>query len=116
GFGNGYNTMRDAQSHFGLIDSFEDGYAQFGGTWHKDLIQPQQFALQTLPEFLLSGRRELFGGLAYADYDVQGDNFWRSSGVSGLRLDINPQLTVPWRLGEYLFGWEIGRASCRGRV
>ena len=105
GFGNGYNTMRDAQSHFGLIDSFEDGYAQFGGTWHQDLIQPQQFALQTLPEFLLSGRRELFGGLAYADYDVQGDNFWRSSGVSGLRLDVNPQLTVPWRLGEYLFGW-----------
>ena len=27
-------------------------------------------------------------------------NFWRSSGVSGLRLDLNPQLTVPWRLGD----------------
>ena len=27
GYGNGYNTMRDAQSHFGLIDSFENGYA-----------------------------------------------------------------------------------------
>jgi LPS-assembly protein len=105
GFGNGYNTMRNAPSHFGLIDSFENGYAQLGGTWNQDLIQPQQFALQTLPEFLLSGRRELFGGLAYADYDVQADNFWRSSGVSGLRLDINPQLTVPWRLGEYIFGW-----------
>jgi LPS-assembly protein len=105
GFGNGYNTMRDAPSHFGLIDSFENGYAQLGGTWHQDLIQPQQFALQTLPEFLLSGRRELFGGLAYADYDVQADDFLRSSGVSGVRLDINPQLTVPWRLGEYIFGW-----------
>jgi LPS-assembly protein len=105
GFGNGYNTMRDAQSHFGLVDSFEDGYAKLGGTWNQDLIQPQQYALQTLPEFLLSGRRELLGGLAYADYDVQADNFWRSSGVSGLRLDVNPQLTVPWRLGEYVFGW-----------
>jgi hypothetical protein len=61
--------------------------------------------LQTLPEFLVSGRRELFGGLAYADYNVQADDFWRSSGVRGLRLDLNPQLTVPWRLGEYLFGW-----------
>jgi LPS-assembly protein len=105
GYGNGYNTMRNAPSHFGLIDSFQNGYAQLGGTWNQDLIQPQQFALQTLPEFLLSGRRELFGGLAYADYDVQADDFWRSSGVSGVRLDINPQLTVPWRLGEYLFGW-----------
>ena len=36
---------------------------------------------------------------------MQADNFWRSSGVSGLRLDLNPQLTVPWRLGEYIFGW-----------
>jgi LPS-assembly protein len=105
GFGNGYNTMRDAPAHFGLLDSFEDGYAQFGGTWNQDLIQPQEFALQRLPEFLLSGRRELLGGLAYADYDVEADNFWRSSGVKGLRLDVNPQITVPWRLGEYLFGW-----------
>ena len=105
GFGNGYNTMRDAPAHFGLLDSFEDGYAQFGGTWNQDLIQPQEFALQRLPEFLLSGRRELLGGLAYADYDVEADNFWRSSGVTGLRLDVNPQITVPWRLGDYLFGW-----------
>lgn len=105
GFGNGYNTMTNAPSHFGLIDSFENGYAQLGGTWNQDLIQPQQYALQTLPEFLFSGRRELFGGLAYADYNVQADDFWRSSGESGVRLDVNPQLTVPWRLGQYVFGW-----------
>ena len=105
GFGNGFNTMRDAQSHFGLIDSFENGYAQLSGTWNQDLIQPQEFALQTLPEFLLSGRKELLGGLAYADYNVQADDFWRSSGVKGLRLDVNPQLTVPWRFGDYIYGW-----------
>jgi LPS-assembly protein len=105
GYGNSFNTMRDAVSHFGLIDSFENGYAQFSGTWNQDLIQPQEFALQTLPEFSLSGRQELLGGLAYADYNVEGDNFWQYRGVSGLRLDINPQLTVPWRLGEYLYGW-----------
>ena len=107
GFGNGYNTMTDAPAHFGLIDSFEDGYAKFGGTWNQDLIQPQEFALQRLPEFLFSGRRELLGGLAYADYDVEADNFWRSSGVSGLRLDLNPQLTVPWRFGPVRF--RLGR-------
>lgn len=105
GFGNSYNTMRNAPADFGLIDSFQDGYAQLGGTWNQDLIQPQAFALQTLPEFLLSGRRDLFGGLAYADYNMQADDFWRSQGVDGLRLDLNPQLTVPWRLGEYLYGW-----------
>jgi LPS-assembly protein len=105
GFGNSFNTMRNAPADFGLIDSFENGFAQVGGVWNQDLIQPQAFALQTLPEFLLSGRQELLGGLAYADYDVQADNFWRAEGVTGTRLDVNPQLTVPWRLGDYVYGW-----------
>lgn len=105
GFGNSFNTMRDAPADFGLIDSFTNGFARLGGVWNQDLIQPQEFALQTLPELLVSGRKELLGGLAYADYDVQADNFWRSEGVTGTRLDVNPQLTVPWRLGDYLYGW-----------
>lgn len=105
GFPNSYNTMRNAPSDFGLIDSFENGYAQLGGQWNQDLIQPQEFALQRLPEFLISGRKQLFGGLAYADYNVEADNFWRSQGVDGTRLDINPQVTIPWRLGEYIYGW-----------
>ncbi|HZO82436.1 MAG TPA: LPS assembly protein LptD [Candidatus Binataceae bacterium] len=105
GFGNSYNTMRNAPADFGVIDSFENGFARLGGVWNQDLIQPQEFALQTLPELLVSGRKELFGGFAYADYNLQADNFWRSEGVTGTRLDLNPQLTVPWRLGDYLYGW-----------
>jgi LPS-assembly protein len=102
---NSLGTMRDAVSHFGLLDSYDDGFARLQGTWNQDLIQPQQFALQTLPDLLVSGRKQLFGGLAYTDYDVEGTNFWRYRGQSGLRLDLNPRLTVPWRLGDYIYGF-----------
>jgi LPS-assembly protein len=102
---NSFGTMRNAVSHFGLLDEFTDGFARLQGTWNQDTIQAQEFAMQTLPDMLVSGRKDLFGGLAYADYDVDGTNFWRYHGQSGLRLDLNPRFTVPWRLSKYLFGF-----------
>jgi len=100
-----FQEMRNAQSDFGLIDAYNGGYAQFGGVWNQDLIQAQPFALQTLPELLVSGQKQLFGGLLYSDYDFSGVDFWREQGQRGLRLDLNPRVTMPWRLGDYLFGW-----------
>lgn len=104
-FPSNFQTMRGAPSDFGILDSYENGFARIEGTWNQDLIQPQKFALQSLPQILLSGRKELAGGLAYTDYDFEGDNFWRADGQSGVRLDLNPRLTVPWRLGDYLYGY-----------
>ena len=100
-----FQLMRDAMSDFGLLDSYQNGYLKVGGIYNQDLIQYQPFALQTLPEILLSGRKDLLGGLLYADYDITGDNFYRNQGQSGLRLDLNPRLTLPWRLGDYLYGF-----------
>lgn len=97
--------LRDATSDFGALYTYDDGFARVQGNWNQDLIQPQRFALQTLPELLVSGRKELGDGLLYADYDVTGDNFWRADGQSGTRLDLNPRFTLPWRLGDYLFGF-----------
>ena len=105
GYGGNFGTTRDAVSHFGLLQSFEDSFLRLQGTWNEDLIQDQQFALQTLPELLFSGRRDLDGGLAYSDYDLQAVNFWRSIGVSGTRFDLNPRITVPARIGDYLTGF-----------
>lgn len=106
GFGTNFGSARDAVSHFGLLDEFSpDGFARLQGTWHEDLIQAQPFALQELPELWVSGRRELFGNFAYLDYDAFADDFWRQKGQSGLRLSLNPRLTVPWRLGDYAWGY-----------
>lgn len=106
GMGSNFGSLRDAMSHVGLLDEFSpDGFARLQGTWHQDLIQDQPFALQELPELWVSGRRDLFGGFAYADYDAFADDFWRQKGQSGMRLSLNPRVTVPWRFEDYLNGY-----------
>ena len=104
GYGGNFGVTRDAISHFGLLQSFDDGFMRLQGIWNEDLIQDQQFALQTLPELLLSGRRDL-GGFAYSDYDFQAVDFWRATGVRGTRFDFNPRVRVPWRISDYLVGF-----------
>jgi lipopolysaccharide assembly outer membrane protein LptD (OstA) len=113
GFGGNWGSLRNAQSHFGLLDEFENGFAQMQGTWNQDLIQPQSFALQQLPELLLSGRQNL-GTLAFADYDAQATYFYRAQGVQGWRFLANPHVTLPWRLGDY--AWGYGGAGVLGTV
>jgi LPS-assembly protein len=105
GYGSTYGSLRDAQSHFGLLDEFEDGFARLQGTWNQDLIQSQPFALQQLPDLWVDGHRELFGNLAYLDYDADAVNYWRQRGLSGARLSLNPRVTVPWRWGDYINGF-----------
>jgi lipopolysaccharide assembly outer membrane protein LptD (OstA) len=104
GFGGNWGSLRNAQSNFGLLDEFENGYAQMQGTWNQDLIQPQNYALQELPQLALSGRQNL-GSLAFADYDAQATYFYRADGVQGWRFLADPHVTLPWRLGDYLWGY-----------
>jgi len=105
GFGNNFGSMRNAASNFGLLDQFEDAFVRLQGTWNQDLIQPQDFALQRLPDLTVAGRQELFNNLMFADYDAQAVDFYRYQGIDGLRLDANPRVTLPWRLGDYLTGY-----------
>jgi LPS-assembly protein len=108
GFGNNFGSLRNAPSDFGLIDEFENSFARFQGTWNQDLIQQQDFALQRLPDLTVNGRQQLFNNLAFADFDAEAVNFYRYKGVDGLRLDANPRVTVPWRIGDYAWGYVQG--------
>jgi LPS-assembly protein len=100
-----WQTDRVATSNFGLFQEFHDSYMQMEGVWNQDLIQPQSFALQTLPKLQWSGFQGLAGGLAYLDYDASYVNYWREQGIDGSRIDLNPRVTVPWTWSRYLDGW-----------
>lgn len=104
-FSSDYGLLRTGNSDFGLIQSFENSYLMLDGMWIQDYIQAQQFALQKMPELLWSGRQNLGFGSAFVDYDFQAVNYLRSNGIDGMRFDLHPQLTVPWRLKDYLYGW-----------
>jgi lipopolysaccharide transport protein LptA len=113
GFGSNWGSLRNAESNFGLLDEFENGFAQLQGTWNQDLIQPQNYALQQLPQLLLSGRQNL-GSIAFADYDAQVTDFYRDQGVQGWRFLADPHVTLPFRLGDY--GWGYGSAGVLATV
>jgi hypothetical protein len=105
GYGSNFGLLRTGNSDFGLIQSFENSYLQLDGMWIQDYIQAQQFALQKMPELLWSGRQNLGFGSTFIDYDVQGVDYLRKDGIDGLRLDMHPQLTIPWRFKDYLYAW-----------
>jgi lipopolysaccharide assembly outer membrane protein LptD (OstA) len=100
-----WQSTRDAISDLGLFQQFNNSYMQLGGVWNQDLIQPQKFALQTLPDLTWSGYQSIAGGLGYLTYNTTAVDYWRDAGVDGLRLDVDPQLTVPWSWSRYLNGW-----------
>ena len=65
---------------FRIARSIQNAYAKLQGTWNQDLIQPQEFALQRLPDLTVTGRQELFNNLMFADYDAEAVNFYRYEG------------------------------------
>jgi lipopolysaccharide transport LptD-like protein len=97
--------MRNAQSDFGFLAEFENAFARLQGIWNQDLIQPQSFALQRLPDLTVTGRQEMFNNLMFADYDAEAVNFYRYQGIDGGRFDVNPRITLPWRIGDYVNGY-----------
>jgi lipopolysaccharide assembly outer membrane protein LptD (OstA) len=100
-----FGSFRNAPSDFGLLAQFENAFARLQGVWNQDLIQPQQFALQRLPDATVVGRQELFNNLMFADYDAEAVNFYRDQGIDGGRFSANPRVTLPWRLGDYVYGY-----------
>ncbi len=116
-FGQGatnFGSTTNAPSDFGLLYQFNNAYARMQGTWNQDLIQPQQFALQRLPDATVSGRQELFNNLMFADYDAEAVDFYRYQGIDGGRFSANPRVTLPWRLGDYLNGYGTVGAQAVG--
>ncbi|MGC2278350.1 MAG: LPS assembly protein LptD [Candidatus Binatus sp.] len=100
-----FGSMTNAPSDFGLLYEMDNAYARLQGIWNQDLIQPQQFALQRLPDLTVDGRQELFNNLLFADYDAEAVNFYRYQGIDGGRFSVNPRVTLPWRWGDYLIGY-----------
>ncbi len=107
-------TTREAVSDLGLHQSFDNSYMQLGGVWNQDLIQPQRFALQTLPGYNWNGYQNLANGLAYLTYTASAVDYWRQEGVDGYRVDADPQLTIPLTLSHYLDGWVTGGFDATG--
>lgn len=97
-------SSRYASSRFGFLRDWSD--MSFRGDWafHQDFIQPDKTTLQKTPQLLFRGRRALGQSPVELRWRAEGVNYLRKEGADGLRLDLRPELFVPFQLYPYLLG------------
>jgi LPS-assembly protein len=95
---------RFADSQFGVFKSWRDTF--FKGEWnfYQDFIQPDHTTLQRTPQLTFWGRRFLSGFPLEFRWRGEGVNYMRKEGGDGLRLDLRPEVVLPFRLASHLFG------------
>jgi hypothetical protein len=103
-------STRYTRSKLGVLDTWAGGAVQADATTYQDLIDPQRFSFDRLPRIAAEHSIPLLGGLAVARLPGEAVNFQREVGYDGLRLDLAPELFVPFHLNRYVFG------SLRGNV
>lgn len=103
-------STRSTRSRLGFIDTWQGGAVQAEATSYQDLIDPQRFALDTLPRINAEQSIPLLDGLAVARLPGELVNFQREVGSDGLRADLAPEVFVPFHASRFLSG------SVRGAV
>lgn len=97
-------TSRFGRSRFGFYKSWDDTYVRGEWDFYQDFIQEDDITFQGTPKLSFWGRRVLEKTPLELEWRVEGVNYLRDEGADGLRLDLRPQITLPFRLPPYLYG------------
>ncbi len=97
-------TSRYSRSRFGFLKGWEDSY--FRGEWdfYQDFIQNDKRTLQRTPQISFWGRRFFQKNPLELRWRAEGVNYLRRDGGDGLRLDLRPEVALPFQMSNYLFG------------
>jgi LPS-assembly protein len=102
-------TRRFERSRVGVERQFARGAVVTSGTWYQDFINPDDFVFQTPPRLEARATQRFFDDRLALNFAGEGVNFARDEGYEGQRLDLGPELELPWRLGRYAYGsWRGG--------
>jgi LPS-assembly protein len=97
-------TRRFERSVVGVDRVFDRGLMTATSTWYQDFINPDKFVFQVPPRIDGVAVQRLLDDHVAVTLAGEGANFARDSGFEGQRLDLHPQLEVPWRLQPYGYG------------
>lgn len=95
---------RYGRSRFGFLQDWVD--MQLRGEWsfYQDFIQDDGRTFQKTPQILFRGRRVIGETPLEFRWRAEGINYVRSKDADGLRLDLRPQLVLPFQMAPYLAG------------
>ncbi len=97
-------TIRYSRSRAGFFKGWVD--SQLRGEWdfYQDFIQKDGYTFQRVPQVLWNGRRILGETPLEFRWRAEGVNYVRREGADGLRLDLRPELLLPFQMFPYFMG------------
>ncbi len=97
-------TSRYGRSRFGLYKSWRDIHLQGDWKFFQDFVQEDEQTFQQTPRLSFWGRQTRGDTPVEFRWHTEGVNYLRKEGSDGLRVDLRPELLVPFRLASYLTG------------
>ena len=95
---------RFGESHFGLLKNWGDTFFKGQFNFYQDFIQPDNTTFMRTPQIAFWGRRLLSDFPLEFRWRAEGVNYLRKDNGDGLRLDLRPEVVLPFRLGSRVFG------------
>ena len=95
---------RFGESQFGVFKSWSDTFFKTEMNLYQDFIQPDKITLQRTPQVSFWGRRFLSNLPLEFRWRAEAVNYLRREGGDGLRLDLRPEVVLPFRFGLHLVG------------
>ncbi len=99
-------TLPYTESTVGIMRMWNPALLKLEGKYYQDLDAQGELDSQTLqraPQLSLLAQRS-FGEYIMGEFDSSFDNYQRSAGAAGTRLNLRPGVAVPLPLGPYAFG------------
>lgn len=97
-------TRRYERSRVGVLREFKNALVVADSVWYQDFINPERFVFQTPPKIETVVQQRLLDDWLLVHFNGSGTNFDRREGFDGQRLDLLPELELPFRYGSYAFG------------
>jgi LPS-assembly protein len=102
--GSEIRRSRFSESRFGLFKNWGDSFLRGEWKFYQDFIQPDATTLQRTPQIAYWGRRFLAGFPLEFRWRADGVNYMRRRGGDGVRLDLRPEVLLPFRLAKHFYG------------
>ncbi|MBI3769340.1 MAG: LPS-assembly protein LptD [Deltaproteobacteria bacterium] len=97
-------TRRFERSQVGVDRVFDRSLLLATGTWYQDFINPDRFVFQVPPRVQGVTVQRFLDDHVALSVAGEGANFARERGFEGQRLDLRPEIEIPWHLSQYAYG------------
>jgi LPS-assembly protein len=97
-------TSRYSLSRAGFLRHWGDATLQGEWDYYQDFIQADKRTLQRTPQVSFTGRKTLGNTPLELRWRAAGVNYLSQEGADGLRVDLRPELALPFNLANYLQG------------